>query len=71
MNDPVLLEARIRLQVALLRELAAKTGLPGCSMPFTLASAAQHLLVLAASPTQISAAATWSASGPLSSARRL
>ena len=27
MNDPVLLEARIRLQVALLRELAAKTAL--------------------------------------------
>jgi len=26
-NDPVLLEARIRLQVALLRELAAKTAL--------------------------------------------
>ena len=26
MNDPVLLEARIRLQVALLRELAAKTA---------------------------------------------
>jgi len=25
-NDPVLLEARIRLQVALLRELAAKTA---------------------------------------------
>ena len=27
MNDPVLLEARIRVQVALLRELAAKTAL--------------------------------------------
>jgi hypothetical protein len=27
MNDPVLVEARIRLQVALLRELAAKTAL--------------------------------------------
>ena len=26
MNDPVLLEARIRLQVALLRELAARTA---------------------------------------------
>jgi hypothetical protein len=26
MNDPALLEARIRLQVALLRELAAKTA---------------------------------------------
>jgi hypothetical protein len=26
MSDPVLLEARIRLQVALLRELAAKTA---------------------------------------------
>jgi hypothetical protein len=27
MNDPVLLEARIQLQVALLRKLAAKTAL--------------------------------------------